>query len=472
MSGLLLGASLAVAPASYAQAPAEMPAPMPAPAEGAPPAPAAPTSPEVEQRLRELEETVRRQSELIKRLEQTVEELRKPAPPSPPPAEPPKPARADGFTVPGREDGTRLRLRGLLHTDARIFPSEGGRTGSESFLSRRIRTIFSGQVDRWAEFQIQPIFDENRLSVLDAYVDVRRTPELQLRAGLFKTPFSLERLQSASDLLFIERSIAQNLAPNRDTGFMVHGDTLKGRFSYAAAVLNGAPDGGNVYGDPGRDKDFAGRIFARPFLDQKGSFLEGLGVGLAATYGHRDEPFAVTYRTDAREPFFVYQPGTTYDGTVRRLAPQFYHYYRQLGLMGEAYLNRETVGRNGVVRAFNNRGWFLQGSYVLTGENAGFRSVVPRRPFDPSRGQWGALEVALRYSDLRIDPDAFRLGFADPLTSARRATSWTFGLNWYLTTALKLQVNYERTHFNGPILFRTGPHDREELILTRLQLSY
>ncbi|HTE19304.1 MAG TPA: porin, partial [Armatimonadota bacterium] len=450
-----------------------------APAAPQPPAPSvpavSPASPDVEKRLRELEETVRRQQELIQRLEGTVELLRKPAPPTPPAADmqpKPKPAAPEGFVIQGPDSGFRLRLRGLIQADARAFPSEGGRTGTESFLVRRIRTVFSGTVGRHAEFMIQPIFDENRLGVLDAYVDVRQAPQLQFRFGLFKTPFSLERLQPAADLHLIERSIAQNLAPNRDTGFMVHGDTLKGRLSYALAVLNGAPDAGNIYGDTGRGKDFAGRIFARPFTAQKGRFLQGLGLGVAATYGSRDETFQSIFRTAAREPFFLYGAGTLYAGDVVRIAPQFYHFYRQFGVMGEAYLNRERLSRAGMVAPVNHRGWFLQGTYVLTGENAGFRSLMPRRPFDPARGHWGAVELALRYSQFRADQDAFRLELADPTVSARRADAWTFGVNWYLTNLLKFQVNYERTDFNRAITFRTGPRDREDIVLSRFQLAF
>jgi len=466
-------------PASPAGAALEGGAENAAPAASQPPtapAPAgAPAAPDVEKRLRELEETVRRQQELIQRLEGTVESLRKPASPTTPPVDTqpkPKPAAPEGFVIQGPDSGFRLRLRGLIQADARAFPSEDGRTGVESFLARRIRLVASGTVGRYAEFMIQPIFDENRAGVLDAYVDVRQAPQLQFRFGLFKTPFSLERLQPAADLHFVERSIAQNLAPNRDTGFMVHGDTLKGRLSYAAAVLNGAPDAGNIYGDTGRGKDFAGRVFARPFLAQKNSVLQGLGVGVAATYGPRDEAFQSTFRTAAREPFFLYGADTSYAGDVMRVAPQFYHFYRQLGLMGEAYLTNERITRAGRTGSIENNGWFLQGSYVLTGENAGFRSVTPRRPFDPARGHWGAVELALRYSQFEADGDAFRLGFADPAVSARTAAAWTFGINWYLNNSLKFQVNYERTDFNRPITFRTGPRDGEDIILSRFQLVF
>jgi phosphate-selective porin OprO/OprP len=450
----------------------------------------------VEKRLKDLEDLIKRQNEVIQRLQDSLDKLQKPAEPVPPvtpapttpmpppprsapsagvpPALPPTPAApaTDAFVVQSRNGDFRMRFRGIIQSDARFFPTEGGRTGNEAFLMRRARLTMAGTVGRYAEFMLQPVFDEGRANILDAFVDVRQGPQLQFRFGLFKAPFSLERLQPAQDLLFVERSLAQNFAPNRDTGVMLHGETLKGRLSYAAAVVNGAPDTANSYGDTGRGKDFAGRIFARPFMRRRGSFGEGLGLGLATTYGSRDEAFQSTFRTASREPFFLYRSDVKYGGEVIRLAPQLYHYYRQFGLMGEAYLTRETVSRGGVTAPLDNYGWFLQGSYVVTGENATFQTVRPRKPFDPSRGHWGALELAFRYSQFRADREAFTRGFVDPAVAARSADAWTVGANWYLNPWLKFQLNYERTNFGTPLLFRTGMHDHEDVFLTRFQLAY
>jgi phosphate-selective porin OprO/OprP len=459
-------AFLAVAWAAPSLAADEAPVPPPVAQAAAPaPAPAAPT--DVDQRLRELEETVRKQQEVIRKLQDTLETLQKPAAPPPPnPAQPPPAAR------PPADSTLRLQLRGVLHMDTRVFPSGGGRTSNESILMRRVRPVLSGSVSRYAEFMIQPGFDEGRASLFDAYADVRASPRLQLRFGKFKAPFSLERLQSAPDLGFVERSVAQNLAPNRDVGVMLHGEVLEGRLAYAVAVLNGEPDGVNVDGDAGRDKDFAGRVFAQPFRGRKGAFLEGLGVGLAATHGARDEPFQVAYRAADRSQIFAYRSDTSFAGDVTRLAPQIHHYYGPWGFMGEAYLNSEAVKRGTTQAQLRHSGWFLQGSYVLTGEKAGFRNVTPRRPFEPEKGHWGAFELAFRYSKLDMDGDTFRLGLADPLVSARSARAWTLGLNWYLDRALKLQLNYEHTDFNAPLRFGSGPSDHQDVILTRFQLAY
>ena len=97
--------------------------------------------------------------------------------------------------------------------------------------------------------------------------------------------------------------------------------------------------------------------------------------------------------------------------------------------------------------------------------------MKPLRPFDLESGGWGAWEIALRYSQLEIDNDAFDLGLASRSVSSRRAQAWAVGLNWYLNRNLKYVVNYERTGFNlgGPM---GQDRDPENVLLTRMQISF
>ena len=68
-------------------------------------------------------------------------------------------------------------------------------------------------------------------------------------------------------------------------------------------------------------------------------------------------------------------------------------------------------------------------------------------------------------------PLAGAASFADPLASARKATGYTLGLNWYLNQNVKWVLNYEHTSFEGGA---TGGGDRpdEQAILTRVALGF
>jgi phosphate-selective porin OprO/OprP len=108
-------------------------------------------------------------------------------------------------------------------------------------------------------------------------------------------------------------------------------------------------------------------------------------------------------------------------------------------------------------------------SYVVTGEQASYKGVNPKRPFDPRNGAWGAVEIATRYSDLSVDKDAFP-SFADPAVSARKARAWAAGVNWYLNKGVKIVLDYEQTKFDGGAA--GADREDERVILSRFQIAY
>ncbi len=119
--------------------------------------------------------------------------------------------------------------------------------------------------------------------------------------------------------------------------------------------------------------------------------------------------------------------------------------------------------------------WQLAISWVLTGERASYKGVSPASNFDPAAGTWGAFEVAARYTELTVDDEAFDLGYADPLRSARQARAWAAGLNWYLNKNLKAQLNFEQTAFEGGARTVSGDEadrETENLVVSRVQIAF
>jgi phosphate-selective porin OprO/OprP len=110
-------------------------------------------------------------------------------------------------------------------------------------------------------------------------------------------------------------------------------------------------------------------------------------------------------------------------------------------------------------------------SVVLTGEDASYKGVArPDHPFTTGAPGWGALELVARYGQLRIDDAAFPW-FADPARSAAQASSWSLGLNWYLTSHFKLVANYTQTAFEGGAADGRDRED-EQAFFTRAQFSF
>lgn len=382
----------------------------------------------------------------------------------------------DGFSIKSPDDNFKLKIRGLLQADARIFLDDKKDTGNtDNFLVRRVRPIFEGTVARDFDFYLMPDFGSGTNQLVDAWIEFKYFPKTKLKGGKFKAPFGLERLQSDAAANFIEVGLPSNLAPNRDVGFQLSGDVLNDKLNYAVGVFDGTVDLGSVDTDNNNDKDLVARVFAHPFKGTDG-VLSGLGVGFAATHGHKEGTTLPTYKSTGQASIFTYSvAGVSADGPHKRLSPQLYFYRNSFGLIGEYISSEQQLARlSGTTllkEKFNNTAWQISSTYVLTGENASYKGVTPRRPFDPKEGGWGAWEVAARYGVLDIDDDAFSLNFASPSSQVSKANAWGLGLNWYLNKNVRTSLDFERTIFDGGAPFG---EDRkpENVILTRFQLSY
>lgn len=383
----------------------------------------------------------------------------------------------DGFSLKSADGRYVLRLRGYAQADARFAPGDDAGAFTNSFLLRRARPIIEATVGRYFDFRIMPDFAQGQTVLFDAYWEGKFDPAFTVRAGKFKSPISLERLRSATDVTFAERGFPSNLAPNRDIGLQVAGDIADGVFSYQAGVFDGAADLGNVDADLSDAKDLVARVFVQPF--RRGA-LRGSGIGIAGSSGNEEGSATATglpgYRTPSQQTFFRYRtsPATPANtvlaaGRRTRLYPQAFLALGSLGVLAEYAVSRQDVQSGGTTARLAHHAWQASGSYFLTGERAGFRSPAPRKPFDLKAGTFGALELAARYGEIDIDEDAFPL-FADPAGSASKARGVGFGVSWYLNNAIKVLVNYEHTTFAGGAA--TGDRQAEDFVVTRFQHSF
>lgn len=384
----------------------------------------------------------------------------------------------DGFNIKAADDSYKLKLSGYTQADARIFTDNKKDTGTtDTFLVRTARLVFSGSLAGLAEFYISPEFAGSSVNLPDAYIDLKLWSAFKVRGGKFKAPFGLERLQSTTALTFAELGLPGNLAPNRDVGFQVFGDLFKDRVNYAVGVFNGIQDGGTSVTDTNNDKEVVARVFAQPFKNSDVLALRGLGAGGAVSYGHREDANSnlPSYKTAGQATFFSYGSGVSADGPQIRYSPQLYYFYNSFGFLSEYIVSEGefvktssgSINRN----KFKNNGWQVAASFVLSGEDASYKGVIPLHPFSIKDKQWGAFEVTGRYSTLDIDDKAFSSGFVSLATSASEANAFTLGLNWYLNRNVKCVLNYEQTKFKGGAA-NGGDRPTENLILSRLQLQF
>jgi len=384
-----------------------------------------------------------------------------------------------GFILASPDAATSLRIRSLIQVDSRWF-GDGNVNNNDALLLRRGRIGLEGKLNKTTEYQITGEYAGSSASVLDANVTLSYSPEVQVKLGRFKTPVGLEQLQSDAAALFIERSLVSQIAPNRDIGVQLGGELSKGEVSYAIGVFNGIQDGGNNSDqkDANDGKDLAARVTFQPWVNEEGSALAGLSFGLGVSYGLQDTNAAIgtKYKSDGQQDFFAYRSTVFSTGRVSRYSPQVSYYNGGLSVLGEYIAATSEVGlAAGSKTKLKNSAWQLATGYVLTGEKASYKGVVPANDFDRAAGSWGAFEVVARVAVLDIDDAAFGT-FADPSVSASKATSFAVGANWYLSKVSRVSVDFTHTKFDlatGGAPAATSPiKNAENALLARYQLNF
>jgi phosphate-selective porin OprO and OprP len=430
------------------------------------------TTQSLEERIAQLDQEVR----ALKRLR----ELDKDSAAAKAKATPVVTAGQQGFGWRSADGAFQLRLRGYVQAEGRLFHDDFAPQLTNTFELRRARPILEATVYRSFDFKIMPDFGQGQTRLFDAYVAARIAPELRVTAGKFKAPLGLERLQSATDLLFIERAFPTALVPNRDVGLELSGSLGGQLVQYDVGIFNGAVDGTLNDGDQNGSKDFDARLYFTPFDRSDIAPLKGLSLGVGATlgteHGTATNPALPFYRSPGQNTFFTYRTNGTAAGTAaatgrrRRIAPQAYYHWGRLGLLGEWTRSTQVVTLGGTTQTLGATAWQAAGSIALTGEDASFKGLTPRRPIEAGRGGFGALELVGRYSALIVDPAAFPV-FANPSSAAQRAQEWAAGVNWYLERGVKVSVDYSHTTYRGGAP-AGGDRQKEEVVLTQLQLAF
>jgi phosphate-selective porin OprO/OprP len=374
-----------------------------------------------------------------------------------------------GFTVQSEEGDFLLKIGADLQTDVRSFTGKGSGSLMDQIVLRRVRPTFSGTVYKYIDYFFRPDFGLGTVVIYEAYAQLNYIPHFAIRAGKFKPPVDLERLQSDDDTSFIERGLPTMLAPSRAIGFQLSGDLLPHRVGYQVGVFNPVPDNSLTDTSPSNSRNYTARIFATPFQPNK-NVLSGLGFGFAAQGGSVDGVALPAYKTVGQNTFFNFASNVVSAGHRTTLAPQAFYYLGPFGILAEDTVNEEEFQKSTVRRDVALRSWEVAATYVLTGEKKSYGSPNPKHPFDLANHGWGAWEIAARTGDIRVDEGMFAAGFASLNSSPRFAREWVGGVNWYLNRIFRITVDYGHTNFLGGAVDANRASER--VILSRFQINF
>jgi len=305
---------------------------------------------------------------------------------------------------------------------------------------RRLRAYVQGFAFKRLMFKVSYDFEDQELK--DAFLGLRGLGPLgAVQLGYMKEPFSLEWAMSLQHLTFLERSLANGLAPSRNTGLLATSTHFERRLRWAAGVFfldeSLAEDDANVEGLE-NDWEIALRMNWVPVSSQDGGRLLEVGFSYSRVFSDA-RGLSIGQRPESRlVPALIKTPPILGIDGADRFGVEL------AWLEGSLSVQAEAIGLN--IRrdqGFSDLffwGGYAQVSYFLTGErriygraSGTFGRVIPRKPFRPCARQWGALQVAARVSTLDLNHSDIRGG---------QELNVTLGLNWYLLANLRLSANY------------------------------
>jgi phosphate-selective porin len=359
-------------------------------------------------------------------------------------------------------------LKGRVLLEWRRFDPE---IGEDTFNLRTARIGLAGDLTRHFEWEIEREIEEveqedgtDKVAFgewKDVYLQWRTFDAIRVTGGRFKMPFGLEQTTGVSDLDFAYRSLGSNaIAPGRDNGAMVEGDL--GRLTYEAGVFD--DDGDNAESNEpqfvaeGEDLEDVGPSFAARITGDLFRAIPGVGrlqsanVGVAYTNSKvpeglnslRGESFWGT--ADFFERVYV-------KGRRQRLGLQFDWSPGPTSLKAEWMQSREErkeqSNRNADLSDYIGTGWYVSGTWFVTGEDKD-DNVNPRRPL--LQGGIGAIELAVRYEQLKFE-SAGKDGpaFTNPRSEhllPNSDTVFTAGVNWMTTKWTRVIVNAIHEQFD------------------------
>lgn len=339
---------------------------------------------------------------------------------------------------------------------------------------RRLSVSLLGHAWDMLEFKVEIDF-ANVQDVKDQWIRITKGSILpHFTFGHMKEPFSLDMLTSSTYLPSMEASLP-NLAfsPFRNFGVTVNGTWKEERMTWATGLFYNT----GSYSDAGDSKDqisdangfdLAGRLTGLPLYRDNGREL--VHLGLSYLHRFRDDSVYDPTSRDRTRPESHLTDDRLVDTAV---------FYDQ----GQELISLEVAWQNGPVSLqgeyFHNlvssysslqfNGWYVQGSWLVSGESRKyhtgggiFTGIVPKNEFRFGKKGWGAVELAIRLSQVDLN---------DKFVQGGKEHNFSAGVNWYLRKKIRIMTNY----VHAIVEDRAEPtieSGRTDIIMSRLQINF
>ncbi len=372
----------------------------------------------------------------------------------------------NGWTIASEKTDFVMHVGGRLFFDAAEFFEDKNEDLGDSFDIRDARVEIEATLSHDWSFRLSSGVTTGedgsggiQFDLKDMYARYTGFSPLELTIGQHDEPFSLEEMTSGRRITFMERSLANALAPGTNLGLSArsHGEW------WTAA-------GGLFFDDIASTKDqgtqgrgFTGRLTATPVLD--GSVLLHLGGSLSLRKTEDSEGVIFRTRPESGIADVRYVNTGPIKGAddIYRLGLEAAFIQGPYSLQAEYIMTK--IERDG---GFSNAwfdSWYVYASWLVTGETRPYISEIGNFGQITPNHKLGAVELALRYSSIDLSSKDVLGG---------KEQNLTLGLNWYAHPQVRLMVNYifvwadDDANDDGAVLGGDNP----QILQARLQVYF
>jgi len=352
-------------------------------------------------------------------------------------------------------NGAESEMGGQIVLDtARIKGDDYSANGREV---RRARLFIKGDMSKRLKYEIEYSLTGSK-EWKDVYIKHKTMDNLGIQIGNIKEPMGLETLTSSKYNSFMERSLTDTFMHDRKLGILVHGtykdEEHRGTISFG--IFGKSLD--KLFAKKRDGTSIIGRI-TYALVHAKDDVVH-LGLSTGRTK-YRDQ--SLKFSTDA---------GThLYKGSLIKTKLKNIEKSKRVAL--EAAMVKGAFSFQGeyiAITASNKQddfnGWYGQVSLFMTGEHrnyktksAKFSRIKIREPFKQGvDGYWGALELALRVSQINLNSNKNKRG--------KKEHDITVGVNWHVKKNFRMMSNYTVAKVTEPNI------EKEEIIQLRGQYDF
>jgi phosphate-selective porin OprO/OprP len=363
-----------------------------------------------------------------------------------------------------------FKVGGFAQVDGGVFRDDL-RDHPDGSNVRRARLNVSGVIAKDFKYKIENDFAGNVSALTDVYLEYAGWEPVSLMVGQFKEPFGLETLTSDLFTTFIERASPFAFSPDRKIGVQVATYGTTDPIGSWTATLGAFGSGTSTPGPTDDEaRDITGRLTWAPFASK----TEVLHFGVAASHRIPDQSATDSMIFSARAENNL--SNNAADVSISSAVTQIDHVdllgleasgvYGPFSLQGE-YVKADISRHFGLAEP-TYKGYYAEASYFLTGESRTYNAkqgkfdrVSPKWQFSPKEGQWGAWQIAARFSDLDLNDQGVNGG---------DMKDTTFGLRWIPQSNIALTANYIMSRVSGSPI--AANNEDPDIFLMRAQYDF